>query len=574
MTDPLITPFTVPHALRAASLVGRVYRALSNLKRPKKVGINMPNSVIASTAKQSCSLGESIPDGSPLPCAPCNSAHVQRPLSLALLGASVLLSACADFSGISPMARALLPESLGLRAVPLPTAAFPAPTAGTSAVGAFKENNFDQHWWRSFQDPRLDALVNQALENHPSLKAAQTRIARAQAVTEAQGANDKVQSLASLDATEQRFSSLGMYPPPLAGGVYQTANVQMNLSYEWDLFGKNRAALDTAIGATQAAIADAQQARLLLSTQVTRTYLGMLRLQAQRALQQQYLAQRAQANAIGKARKDAGLDSDYEFLTVTTSMAEIRQQIEALSEQIALSRNGLAALSGRASLELDVPDDALGALHASPVQDKVPMDLLGRRPDIVAARWRVEAASADVAYAKALFYPNINLTAFVGLNSVGWSNITHAGSEQWGLGPALRLPVFETGRLRANLHGKSAELDGAIESYNALVLEAVRDVSEQLSSLQGITKQQREQELAQANAQALMQIAQQRFAAGLVARSAVINAQSALVPHQRQAIELKVRALDVQAQLLRALGGGYGKAISSSTVSAASNTTP
>jgi outer membrane protein TolC len=134
--------------------------------------------------------------------------------------------------------------------------------------------------------------------------------------------------------------------------------------------------------------------------------------------------------------------------------------------------------------------------------------------------------------------------------------------------------VFDTGRLRANLHGKSAERDGAIESYNALVLEAVRDVNEQLSSLQGIAKQQREQQLAQANAQALLQIAQQRYAAGLVTRSAVINAQSALVPHQRQAIELQARGLDVQAQLMRALGGGYGSPNTSSTASAAPQTTP
>jgi NodT family efflux transporter outer membrane factor (OMF) lipoprotein len=499
---------------------------------------------------------------------------LKRAVWLALVSASVLLSACADLSGIAPSARALLPESLGLRAVPLPAAAIPAPAGAASTAATNKDSNFDQHWWRSFQDPRLDTLVTQALESHPSLKAAQTRIARAQAVIEAQGANDKVQALASLDATQQRFSAVGMYPPPLAGGVYQTANVQLNASYEWDLFGKNRAALDAAIGATQAAMADAQQARLLLSTQVTRTYLAMLRLQAQRALQQQYLAQRMQANAIGKARKDAGLDSDYEFLSVTTSMAEIRQQLEAQNEQIAVARTALAALCGKASLDLEIPDDAMAALRPSTVQDSVPLDLLGRRPDIVAARWRVEAASADMAYAKTLFYPNINLTAFVGLNSVGWSNITRAGSEQWGLGPAFRLPVFETGRLRANLHGKSADLDSAVESYNTLVLEAVRDVSEQLSSLQGIAKQQREQQLAQANAQALLQIAQQRFAAGLVTRSAVINAQSALVPHQRQAIELQARALDAQAQLLRALGGGYGSTTAVGTASAASNTTP
>ena len=349
----------------------------------------------------------------------------------------------------------------------------------------------------------------------------------------------------------------------------QLANAQLNLSYEWDFFGKNRAALDASIGATQAAIADAQQARLLLSTQVTRTYLTMLRLQAQRALQASYLAQREQANVIARARKDAGLDSELQFLStpLAGSMPEIRQQIEALGEQVALTRNSLAALVGKTSLDLEWPDDALQVMQAAPQQDSVPIDLLGRRPDIVAARWRVEAATADMAYAKALFYPNINLTAFVGLNSVGWSNITNAGSEQWGLGPALRLPVFDTGRLRANLHGKSAELDAAVESYNALLLEAVRDVNEQLTSLRYIGAQQKEQKLAQANAQALLEIAQQRYASGLSTRAGVLNAQSALIPHQRQAIELHARALETQAQLLRSLGGGYLQASASTDTS-------
>ena len=480
------------------------------------------------------------------------------PWPVRLLGLSLVLtlSACADFSGILPAARTLVPDSLGLRAVPLPArkklvAARVTPTRS--------ESGFDELWWQSFNDPQLDALVTQALQASPNLRAAQARIVRAEAVSEGLGANEKVQAVGAFDASQQRFSAVGMYPPPLAGGNVQLANAQINLSYEWDLFGRNRAALDASIGATQAAIADAQQARLLLSTQVTRTYLAMLRLQAQRALQQSYLAQREQANAIARARKDAGLDSELEFRStpLNASMPEIRQQIEALGEQVSLARNSLAALVGKTSLDMAWTDDALQALTAAPQQDSLPMDLLGRRPDIVAARWRVEAATADMAYAKALFYPNINLTAFVGLNSVGWSNIANAGSEQWSLGPALRLPLFDTGRLRANLLGKSAELDAAVESYNALVLEAVRDVNEQLTSLRYIAAQEREQKLAQANAQALLEIAQQRYASGLSTRAGVLNAQSALVPHQRQAIELHARALDIQAQLMRALGGGY-----------------
>ena len=117
--------------------------------------------------------------------------------------------------------------------------------------------------------------------------------------------------------------------------------------------------------------------------------------------------------------------------------------------------------------------------------------------------------------------------------------------------------MFDSGRLRAQLRGKAADLDGAIAAYNGLVFEAVREVNEQLISLRSIAQQQREQQTAQVNAQSLLQIAQQRHKAGLLAQSAVINAQNALVAHQRQAIDLQARALDVHAQLLRAFGGGY-----------------
>jgi len=461
----------------------------------------------------------------------------------ALTLATVLaLGGCADFSGIAPQGMAVAPATLGLQT--------PAPLA-------LSASDFDSQWWRSFGDKGLDALVTQALQGNPNLQAAAARLARAQALTEVVGAADGAQSNAAVDLSRQRFSSQGMYPPPLAGGVYETANLQLNVGYEWDFFGKNRAALDAAIGQHQAAIADLQQARLLLSTQVTRSYFALLRLQAQKALQQSYLAQREQANAIGRARRDAGLDSQQEFLSGPITLPEIRQQIEALQEQIALTRNSLAALCAVAPSALVVPEAQLQAVHKAPVQDSLPLDLLGRRPDIVAARWHIEAATSDMAQAKAQFYPNISMGGFVGLNSVGWSNITRGGSEQWGAGPALRLPVFDSGRLRAQLRGKAADLDGAIAAYNGLVFEAAREVNEQLISLRSLAQQSREQQAAQANAQGLLQIAQQRHQAGLLSQSAVINAQNALVAHQRQAIDLHARTLDAQAQLLRALGGGY-----------------
>ena len=125
---------------------------------------------------------------------------------------------------------------------------------------------------------------------------------------------------------------------------------------------------------------------------------------------------------------------------------------------------------------------------AAPAQ--LPADLLGQRADIAAARWRVEAAGHDVKNAKTQFYPNINLVAFAGLSSIGLGRLLDAGSQQWGVGPAIRLPIFEGGRLRANLRGKTADLDAAVESYNAAVLDAIHETADQIASAQSIARQQ------------------------------------------------------------------------------------
>ena len=187
----------------------------------------------------------------------------------------------------------------------------------------------------------------------------------------------------------------------------------------------------------------------------------------------------------------------------------------------------------------------------------IPADLLGRRADIVAARWRVEASTKDVANAKAQFYPNINLAAFAGFSSLGFGQLFKSGSEQWGVGPALRLPIFEGGRLRANLRGKSADQDAAVESYNAAVIGAVRDVADQVASSQSIVRQQTQQRAAQAAAESAYEIALQRYKAGLGNYLNVLTAETSVLSQRRVAVDLSARALDTQVALIRALGGGY-----------------
>ncbi|MBA2963581.1 MULTISPECIES: efflux transporter outer membrane subunit [Ramlibacter] len=453
--------------------------------------------------------------------------------------AAVLLAGCASTGGIEPQARLRRPESLGL---PAATAtAVPAPVA--------------PQWWAGFGDTQLDRLVAQALADNPNLKVAQARLARAQSVLEGAHAATQPQVDASLDLKRQLFTENGLFPPPLAGSVRNTGTLQLGASWELDFFGKYSQALEAALGASRAAQADVGAAHTLLAAQVARGYFQLERLNDQLDVARRTLAQREEFLRLVRDRVRAGLDTTLEERQGEAAIPDARQQIEALEEQVQLTRNALAALVGQPQLQLE--PRLLADARPVPLPATIPADLLARRADITAARWRVEAASHDVESAKASFYPNVNLSAFVGLSSVGLGRLVDMGSQQWGVGPAVHLPIFDAGRLRANLGGRTADLDLAVESYNGAVLDAVRDVADQLASAQSIERQQAQQREGQVAAEGAYDIALQRYRAGLGTYLNVLSAETAVLAQRRLAVDLAARALDTQVQLMRALGGGF-----------------
>jgi NodT family efflux transporter outer membrane factor (OMF) lipoprotein len=465
------------------------------------------------------------------------------------LAAALALAGCASFDGIESSATVRDAPSVGLA---------PA-TAGAFAPGA--------QWWREFGDPQLDALVDLALKDNPTLKVAQARLARAQAATEGANAARLPQVNGAFDATRQRYSENGAYPPPLAGSVKDSGTLQLSASWELDFFGKNQAALDAALGAARAAQADAGAARVLLASNVARAYVQLARVNDQLAVARRTLAQRSESLVLVRDRVSAGLDTRLELLQSEGALPEARQQIEALQEQAELARHALAALTGQGNRDVARTPPTLAALKGFATPAQLPADLLGRRADIEAARQRVEAAGHDVKNAKAQFYPNINLLAFAGFSSIGLGRLLEGGSGQWGVGPALRLPVFEGGRLRANLRGKAADLDAAVESYNAAVLDAIHDAADQVASSQSIGRQQAEQRDAQAAAESAYQVALQRYKAGLGTYLNVLTAETAVLNQRRLGVDLAARALETQVGLVRAFGGGYGAGAAATTAS-------
>jgi len=467
--------------------------------------------------------------------------------TLALSSASALLlifSGCVNVPAIAPKHQPALDHALGLNEQAL------TPELGDA-------------WWQVFGDAKLDALVQRALESNPGLQLAAARLERANALAEAAGALGKPSTGLGLDATRQLYSENGLIPRPIAGSVRTTANLQVGVSWEFDFFGRNQAQLRAALGTQRAVAAESQAAAMLLSSQVVRGYVGLARWIEQRGFLQAQLRLREHAAELVAERVGAGLDTQIELRQAQTPLPELRRQRQALDEQISLARHQLAALSAQSMDALDTLSPGLPRLPrqlSDVAKASLGLDLLGRRPDVAAARWRVEAATADVSAARAQFYPNLSLTAFVGFNSIGLDNLLRAGSLQAGVGPALRLPIFDTGRLRAQLHGNVAELDAAVASYNASVLQAVHESSDALASVQSLGAQVGEQDLALRNVEAARKLSQQRQAAGLGNALALINADLTVFSQQRALADVQAQWLDSHVALIRALGGGWHSA--------------
>ena len=412
-------------------------------------------------------------------------------------------------------------------------------------------------WWRELGDDGLSALVESALAEAPGLRIIQARLAGSRALVDEAEAGFEPSAELGADLNRQRYSANGLLPATVAGKVRTIANLQAGMSWEIDFFGRHRSALEAALGRERAMQAEAQAARALLAVQVAQAYLQLARLVEQRSLIEEWLAAREEQQVLSAGRFRAGLDDAAGLRAAELAVAELRRQSALTDESIGAARRVLAHLSAQppAALAGLSPRLAFGPRLATPLD--VPADLIGRRADLSAARWRVEASVRDVESARARFYPNINLGALIGLNSIGLDRLFEGSSWQAGAAPAIRLPIFEAGRLRAALRARQAELDLAVESYNQVLLDAVREVADRLGALRGLGAQLDEHARAQVAAQAQLDLARQRLQAGLGNRLAVLAAEGGVIAQRQQELELRTRLLENRLGLIRALGGGY-----------------
>nr|WP_255490816.1 efflux transporter outer membrane subunit [Duganella sp. CY15W] len=459
--------------------------------------------------------------------------------------ALAVLAGCADMGNVKPQAVQLKPAGLN------PGQAIAAASANIAWP--------DERWWEALHDEQLNQLVSTALRDNPSLRATLARVRQAEALAGVAQAATQPRVDASASADRELYSAHSTIPAPLAGNYAWKNTATLSGSYDLDLWGRNRDALAAALDEVHMAAAESQMARLTLATSIVRTY---IQLSLEYTLQDSVadnLAQRQRILDITRRRKAAGLATDLEVTNIETTLPAGRREHEQIGESIALLRNQLAALIGKGPGDGDTitrPMLTLAAGRSDAVPANLPAELVGRRPDIAAQRWRVEAAGSRIAGAKKDFYPNLNLAAFVGVQSLGFGHFLESGSQMRGITPAISLPVFEGGRLRSQLDNQTAIYDGAVEQYNAAVIQAMSEVANAVVKIASVKQQDQLAQRALASAQRQQQLAERAYQSGLTDTLNVINAQLTLLNEQQQMAQVASKQLDNYALLMSALGGG------------------
>lgn len=413
-------------------------------------------------------------------------------------------------------------------------------------------------WWTAYRDDQLDSLINQAMRQAPDLALAQSRVGSAEQSIRAAAAQAELNISGNAQIARQRLSEHGLIPSKFLGFTwYNQADLGVQLRYDFDWWGKTRAAVESALDQAHAAEAQRSAAALAIQYAVADTYFGWQADQARLALADQALAVQQRLGDIAQLRVRQGVDLPDEASRAQARLAAAREMRTAIDSSARIRLAALASLVGVAPADLPklaprpLPDVSAGLPAGAG------LDLIARRPDITASRWQVEAALKQTDVARAQFLPDLSISALAGLSSIDLGQLFTAGSRTLALTPALHLPLFNSGLLQANYGLSKAQLDSAVAQYHSVLLQAARDVSTQALTAQMLAERRTQQQAQVAADERLLAAAQARAAQGVRDARESLAANAQLLRQRDAATQLQAQAVSTDLALIKALGGGY-----------------
>lgn len=473
--------------------------------------------------------------------------HFSRLLICSLLGTTTLLSGCALIRKDGTPSPQIAPEQIKL----------------ADDIHLASQGWPQAQWWKQFHDPQLDALIAKTLAGSHTLAEAKQHEEKAQSQAELLEAGSRLQMAALGMLNRQRVSASGFLSPyamdaprlGMDGPYYTEATVGVVAGFDPDLWGVHRSAVEAAIGAKNAALAETAAVELSLTTGVAQLYYSQQANYQMLDLLEQTHDVIDYAVQAHQSKVKQGLEAKVPWHGARAQLLAVEKQIAAVKGQIKETRESLRAIIGATDMP-DIKPVALPQVDTG-LPSSLSYELLARRPDLQAMRWYVQASLSQVDAARALFYPSFDIKAFFGFDAIHLEDMFKSPSKQINFIPGLRLPLFDGGRLNANLASTRASSNMLIERYNQSVLNAVRDVAINGSRLQTLNDQRVMQTERVDAARYTQAAAQAAYKQGLGSRLQATEAQLPVLAEQMSLMMLDTHRIIENIQLIKSLGGGY-----------------
>ena len=414
-------------------------------------------------------------------------------------------------------------------------------------------------WWELFADPLLNDLESKAAAANPDLKAAVARVAQARAV--ARLTESDFYPTISLNPTVQRERNTEnrVTQPPTSGARSYTANqfrVPVDLSYEVDLWGRVRRASEAVTAVAEAAVAGYETIRLTLHADVAGSYFALRAIDADRGVFRKTLDLRRESLRLAQTRLRLGACNDLDVSRAETELTTTEAEAIGLERRRAEIEHALAVLTGRTPTDLSIPDKPLD-LQPPPIPAGLPSELLERRPDVAEAERRMAASNAEIGIATAAYYPSLTLTAELGYESRELKSLFNWESRVWTLGAGLVAPLYQGGRIDADVERAKARHEESVAQYRGRLLVAFQEVEDGLSGLRVLAEQAEAQARAVASSRRTADLTTARYKAGLVSYFEVVDAERTALQSERLATQIRGQRLVTSVFLIKALGGGW-----------------
>ena len=414
-------------------------------------------------------------------------------------------------------------------------------------------------WWEMFSDTDLNGLEEEAGRSNQTVASSFATFLAARAVVKQNRSQYFPTVTTAPSVTRSRQAPLRAGSTNSRPSTFTEYSLPFDASWELDFWGRVRNTVSANKLEAQAALADAQNVRLTIQTELAVDYFQLRLLDAQKELFDSTVKAYEESLRITRVRHETGIASDQDVAQAETQSATTRAQTTDLGIQRGQFEHAIAVLMGQPPATFSIAPQPLKARPIA-VQFGVPSQLLERRPDIAAAERRVAEANAQIGVARAAYFPTVTLSASGGYQSTSIGNLISAQGLAWSVGASLAQTIFDAGKRRAITEQAWANYQGVVANYRQTVLTAFQDVEDNLSTLRILAQELKEQDEAVAASKRYLALANDRYNLGIDSYLNVINAQTTLLNNQRTAMNLRMEQMTANVQLIKAVGGGWQEA--------------